>query len=352
MESKNDDVHGKYPSLLPPSASSEERVAWMGRQIELYELALQSIHDAVVVTDADGRVTFVNAAAEQLFARSRREMIDGRVFDWFRELEPIAGAGPVAERVGRGEAVQQCRVQVLRPNDGVVSALLSVTPMVTGGRIVRVIGLFRDQTELERVNEDLRLALQRAKELARIDELTGLLNSRAYHERLESASDLARRRNESLGVVMIDANGLKQINDTYTYDHGDTVIKQIAARLKLALFNTDTIARLHGDEFAVILPMTSKLMAPRDQMTRIMEKLSLVLTFALPLVMKTEGDGSVMISVSVCMGAVVRTGTQIPDPSGLLDLATHALHDAKGRFREARAKKKSPTLRVYTVDAE
>lgn len=90
--------------------------------------------------------------------------------------------------------------------------------------------------------------------LATTDELTGLANRRAFLQRLASEVERARRYQRGLAVVMIDLDGLKQINDQYGHAAGDDALRSIATALGDSSRDSDLAARLGGDEFALILP--------------------------------------------------------------------------------------------------
>ena len=85
------------------------------------------------------------------------------------------------------------------------------------------------------------------------DVLTGLPNRLLYYDRLEQAIHLARRRAECLGLLYIDLDEFKQVNDQHGHAKGDALLQQVAARIRSRIRQTDTLARLGGDEFAVIL---------------------------------------------------------------------------------------------------
>lgn len=88
---------------------------------------------------------------------------------------------------------------------------------------------------------------------ARIDTLTGLPNRRCFNERLTEALARSRRSQHAMALLFLDVDHFKQINDTLGHAAGDQVLKTFAARLKDSVRNTDTVARLAGDEFTVIL---------------------------------------------------------------------------------------------------
>jgi len=86
------------------------------------------------------------------------------------------------------------------------------------------------------------------------DDLTGLPNRRLFQDRLTHAVELARRRQETFAVCVLDLVGFKQVNNTLGYRSGDVVLRVVADRLRAALRASDTVARLGGDEFALLLP--------------------------------------------------------------------------------------------------
>lgn len=96
-------------------------------------------------------------------------------------------------------------------------------------------------------------AEDRLKELARVDELTGVFNRRGFEEKLEEAMARARRSGASFALLYIDLDGFKAINDRHGHETGDRLLRSVAHRLRGALRLTDTVARIGGDEFTVIL---------------------------------------------------------------------------------------------------
>jgi diguanylate cyclase (GGDEF)-like protein len=99
-------------------------------------------------------------------------------------------------------------------------------------------------------------SLEALRRLATRDELTGLLNRREYDRILAEEEERARRFRHPLGLVIVDIDRFKAINDTHGHPAGDAVIKEVALRLEGAIRNVDRIARIGGEEFALILVQT------------------------------------------------------------------------------------------------
>lgn len=99
-----------------------------------------------------------------------------------------------------------------------------------------------------------RIELQRLRHEPGRDALTGLADGRAFHSRLRSEMDRARRHGVPLGVVMVDLDRFAALNARYGRDRGDRALQEVALVLKLALRESDTLARLGGNRFGAILP--------------------------------------------------------------------------------------------------
>lgn len=119
------------------------------------------------------------------------------------------------------------------------------------GDLARVLITVRDVTAERRADERLR-------QVALHDDLTGLPNRTYFNERLAAELSELPTSGAQVGLLMLDVDHLKQINDRYGHDAGDAVLKAFAERLRQAVRGEDTVARLGGDEFAVIAPGVSK----------------------------------------------------------------------------------------------
>lgn len=110
---------------------------------------------------------------------------------------------------------------------------------------------------IKRENAILKQQVKGLKRLACIDSLTKVGNRRSFDKSLSVALEQSRRHDTTLGLLMLDLNDFKFVNETYNHAGGDEALKRLAYCLNSCVRATDTISRLGGDEFAIVLPMTA-----------------------------------------------------------------------------------------------
>jgi diguanylate cyclase (GGDEF)-like protein len=131
---------------------------------------------------------------------------------------------------------------------GIAAALMSV---IVGGLTLR--RLSRRSRQFERQFAELEASRAALKQEASHDSLTGLANRRLFYDRLQQAIRHARRYNGKVGLLFIDLDKFKEVNDTHGHHVGDAVLTEVARRLTRSVRDSDSIARLGGDEFVVLL---------------------------------------------------------------------------------------------------
>jgi diguanylate cyclase (GGDEF)-like protein/PAS domain S-box-containing protein len=229
---------------------AERRLA--EEQLRLLGSAVESATEGIVILAAgegatEPRITFANRGLARMTGRPVEELI-GRTLE---ALEVAEDERPVLDalhaHVAEGRAFQ-AEVGARRRDGSQYALELHVMP--ADERLaapVHWIGILRDVTERKS-----QLAALRRQALH--DALTDLPNRILLFDRLEQEVLFAAESDRPLGLVFLDLDGFKDVNDTFGHHFGDQLLRQVGPRLRAALRPTDTVARLGGDEFAVLLP--------------------------------------------------------------------------------------------------
>src|SRR5580704_3083554 len=221
---------------------------------EVANMTLDSIGEAVLRTDIERNVTYLNRTAEKMTGWSRVEAQGRPVADVLRLIDSISRA-PVDTALGlaiaddqAGRSAASCANCILIRPDGYEVGIESTTTFIRerDESVTGAIVVFRD------------VSVARAKSLemthlAQHDVLTDLPNRALFNDRLTQAIALAERQGKQLAVMFVDVDHFKKINDSLGHDVGDKLLRSVAGRLKACVRRSDTISRLGGDEFVVLL---------------------------------------------------------------------------------------------------
>ena len=212
-----------------------------------------------------------------------------------------------------------------------------VVPLKSGGEVIGAVALAdrvdgapfsqRDLDALDQLLPSITLAVGRSRmydrvkelqHLATLDPLTGLHNRRSFRDSLAVEVHRARRQRQALSVLILDADGFKDVNDTFGHQAGDALLKDIADVLRHTVRVFDVSARVGGDEFAVLMPGsdTNAAALTGERIRRLLA--------GLPVPRTAEGT-SPKLSVSIGVAMLQPNGS----PEDLLDDADRALYQAK-----------------------
>ena len=260
-------VRWVYDYSIPVKDSTNEVVRYTGyilditdRKASEYELqqekeraevTLHSIAEAVITTDVNGQIEYLNPQAEALTGWDRRMacgLTVSRVFSMFDEGSQQFVGDQVHRCLRTAETVSASHdVQLVRHDGEQYSVRYSASPIMSNtNQPLGVILVFHDVTDARKMER--KLSYQ-----ATHDALTGLLNRAEFEVQLGYAVDYSSKSEDEHVLCFIDIDQLKIVNDTGSHEIGDELLKKIATILQDCLRDSDTVARLGGDEFGALL---------------------------------------------------------------------------------------------------
>ncbi|NCF52112.1 EAL domain-containing protein [Gammaproteobacteria bacterium] len=216
------------------------------------QYTLESIAEGVITTDNDGRVDYMNLAAESLIGTNRDDATGHKIGELFTLVDD-------ADRRHLGDPVERClamrrrvnmgRRAVMISSDGVQEHSVEVTASpIRGpsGSISGTVVVFHDVSELRGLTQQM--SYQAAH-----DPLTGLINRREFERRLDEAMDAAHAEQAVHMLFYMDLDRFKAVNDSCGHLAGDNMLREVAALIKHQVRDSDVVGRLGGDEFGALL---------------------------------------------------------------------------------------------------
>ena len=226
-------------------------------------LAIEQTADAIMITDRHGVIEYVNGGFENTTGYTRSKAIGQRASILKSGVQDAGFFAKLWQQVEEGNVFQDIFIN-RKKNGDLYYEEKTITPLRDrSGNITHYVSTGKDITERMRTQKRLQF-------LAHHDVLTTLPNRLLFMDRIEQEIAHAKRHRTRIALLFLDLDRFKKINDTLGHSIGDRLLKQLAARLKHCLRQEDTVARLSGDEFAVllsnfrqpddVLPITHKLL--------------------------------------------------------------------------------------------
>lgn len=227
-----------------------EKTIW--EEKERAQVTLQSIGDTVITTDSKGHIEYLNPVAESLTGWKTSEAAGRPLLDVFSIINEKTGtcaSNPVIQCIEEGRTVGLANNTVLIHKEGYRFAIEdSASPIRNrDNEIIGAVLVFHDVSEK-------RSLLRQMTHQAYHDSLTGLPNRILFNDRLAMALAHAHRNQEKLGVLFLDLDRFKRVNDIKGHARGDELLRDVSVRLTGCIRESDTIARLGADEFAILIP--------------------------------------------------------------------------------------------------
>ncbi|HEY3354304.1 MAG TPA: diguanylate cyclase [Polyangia bacterium] len=220
-----------------------------------FKQLLDDLVEGVCLVDSESRVTYWNRAAERLTGFAAAEVLGTRCCDQVlrhvdRQATPLpAGACPLAGTLADG-APRESATSLKRADGRRLPVLARVSPLLdAGGRRIGAVEVFSDNSQAES-------ALTRVEELQRLallDPVTEIGNRRFVEMQLTARFDSYRRYGWPFGVLFMDLDGFKSVNDEHGHGAGDLVLRGVARTLTAAVRSFDVVGRWGGDEFVAVV---------------------------------------------------------------------------------------------------
>jgi len=288
----------------------------VSREKELARITLASIGDAVLCTDASGKITYLNAVAEKMTGwciDDARALPHNEVFTIVdgETHRPIVN-NPIILAIKHNKIFRLPKNSMLVRRDGFECAIEdSAAPIhdLEGG-IVGAVVVFHDTSAA--VATERRLAHR-----AQHDFLTDLPNPVLLNDRISQAISLARRNEKEAAVLFLDLDHFKEVNDSLGHAVGDQLLQSVARRLKGSVRESDTVGRKGGDEFVVLLSEITNV----DDAARSAEKIC-----AAVVEMHLVSGHELRVTASIGISIYPRDGL---DAADLLKSADQAMYQAK-----------------------
>jgi diguanylate cyclase (GGDEF)-like protein/PAS domain S-box-containing protein len=294
-----------------------KRASYFNDKSVVAGLALNTMRESVVLTDSNNRIVYINPAYTYVTGYTEHEVMG--------KNPSITGSGKQGKEFYKKmwDSLQQSgrwegEVWNRRKSGELYAEWLSIT-VIRGdrGKAIYYLGVFTDIT-LRKLESDQLL------HYAYYDPLTDLPNRRFFRERLEQAIKVANRNKTKLAVLFVDLDRFKPVNDNYGHQAGDFLLCEVAKNLRSQLRDTDTLARIGGDEFVVLLPEIQTRQRARVIADKLFNHLkSLTIRFE-----------TASITVSSSVGGVVYPDDAVT-AADLIKLADEAMYQVKTTSRNA-----------------
>lgn len=211
------------------------------QSLQISRQTLDSLTEAVVLVDKNHNIIDVNNAFEKITGFDKSSVLGKRPIIKL----PDCNSSETVWRDIECNKNWSGEISIYRKGKGEFPAWVNITEVRHGSKLVCRVGVFRDITEKKNTENQLR-------QMAYFDSLTKLPNRTFFVEKLDNEIDLARVRKRRLGLMFIDLDNFKWINDRYGHGVGDKYLMIIAGLLKNRVRKSDYIFRLGGDEFTII----------------------------------------------------------------------------------------------------
>ncbi|MCU0559186.1 MAG: sensor domain-containing diguanylate cyclase [Desulfobacterales bacterium] len=263
---------------------------------DLYRDLVENMHDGVYFVDRDRRITYWNKGAERITGYAAAEVVGKSCADNILvHVDAIGrqlchGSCPLVASMADG-APHEAEVYLHHKQGHRLPVWVRTSPLLDDhGGFAGAVEMFTDISP----RQELAQQVEELKKLALVDALTGLPNRRHLEAQLHSRLEELRRSGAGFGLLFVDVDHFKQVNDRYGHDTGDQVLKTVANTFSHSVRPFDVVGRWGGEEFAGLFPHTD-----RQTLRGLAERLRVLVAHS------QVGAGSVELGVTVSIGGSV-----------------------------------------------
>jgi diguanylate cyclase (GGDEF)-like protein/PAS domain S-box-containing protein len=221
-----------------------------------FRTIFDSASDGILLLDVgDGKFSSANEKICNMLGYTNEELLNLGISD-IHPQEFIAFVMDQSEKQLKKEILIAKNIPVMKKDKTVFFADISSSP-ITLGEKEYLLGMFRDITERKQAEDLLKESERKYRELSIIDDLTQLYNSRHFHAQFEIEIERSNRYQQPLTLLLLDLDKFKKFNDKYGHIEGDLVLSRLGQVIKRCLRDSDSAYRYGGEEFTIMLPMTT-----------------------------------------------------------------------------------------------
>lgn len=236
-------------------------------QLKMLSSAVEQSGSMVMITDQDAHIEYINPKLCSVTAYDKSELIDQNARIFHSDDIDMEIISDMWANVNSGQEWQG-EMQLRKKNGECIWVLMSVSSITNDNdQVTHLVTVFEDVSQLKEAH-------LRMEELAYVDSLTGLANRVLFRDRLEQVLKSLPRTGSTAALLYLDLDEFKRINDSMGHDVGDALLMKVAESLRQCVRHQDTVARMGGDEFVILLTGIDDMAGASSVARKIMETMS------------------------------------------------------------------------------
>ena len=257
LNEENSFLKQRIQELEQSESEHKQVVEALRESEERYRALVENASDIVLRTDNTGHFTFVNPAALRIMGYEEKELIGRHYLTLYRPDMREEAMKFFGRQFVKGIPNTYSEYPFIVKDGRELWLGQNIQLIFQDGKVIAFQAVARDITECKQAEKMLRDSEKRYRELSIVDDLTQLYNSRHFYVQLKSETERSNRYEQPLTLLLLDLDNFKTFNDAYGHVEGDHVLWRLGQVVKRCLRETDLAYRYGGEEFTILLPMTT-----------------------------------------------------------------------------------------------